>query len=249
MLIKQFHLVQILPYFFAGLPFFVTGLASFPWYTQISTPLFIILLVISLVGAFVVTAQKEQYMLLNRIYFAIVLTMLLVLVQNTGWFYSPLLFILYLATIALCLLYSYICGSLFLASIAVLCISYIGRATPVYDFIRIAAFFTAIPLAVVFSREFLRLKENEKQILILKDEREQYKNELERLHSNKLIWNDVMLRQSLATARNFAYYWDSNGAGLPTKLQRDLKRLAKKLDESLVTIKEFEKKSVDETYL
>jgi hypothetical protein len=174
---------------------------------------------------------------------------LLVLVQNTGWFFSPLLFILYLATVAICLLFSFLPAGLFLVSLAFLFSSYIDRTSSTYDIVRIGAMFTSLPLSFIFSREFLRLKESEKQIIILKDEREHYKSELERLQKNKLVWNDLMLRQSLATARNFVLYWDSNSAGLPPKLQRDLKRVSNKLDEALHFIKQFEEQHLDDTYL
>jgi predicted membrane protein len=187
--------------------------------------------------------------LLNRFFFAFVIFSLLILVQNTGWFYSPLLFLLYLAALAIVLLYSFWAGIFFLLAVALLFLSYIDRTTPWYDYVRIAAFFTAIPLSALFSAEFLRLKESEKQILILREQTEKVTNEVERLRQNRLVWNDVLLRQSLATARNFAYYWDANSQGLPPKLQRDLKRMGKKLDEALDDIKKFEKKTVDESYL
>lgn len=246
---KRRHLIVLMPYITALLPFLISALSTLPFYETISTSLFFALLAITLVGSFVLTRAQEQDVLANRLYFAVVVSMLLVLVQNTGWFYSPLLFVLYLATVAFCLLYSFFSGGLFLIAISVLFVSYIDRTTPMYDFIRMAAFFTALPLSIAFSREFLRLKESEKQILILKDEREQFKGEVERLQKNKLVWNDVLLRQSLATARNFALYWDSNSAGLPPKLQRDLKRMSHKLEEALQEIKQFEHKTLDDTYL
>lgn len=199
--------------------------------------------------AVIVNHKGEKDELLNRAFFGVVIIMMLILVQNTGWFFSPLLFLLYLATIVTVLLYSFWAGVFFLGSLAVLFFSYIDQNTPWYDYVRIAAFFTALPLSVVFSSEFLRLKESERKILILQQESVGVKGELERLKRNRLIWNDVLLRQSLATARNFALYWDSNSSGLPPKLQRDLKRMGKKLDEALDNIKKFEEKTVDETYL
>lgn len=248
-MIKSREVVKYFPFLFGFLPFVSTWVVSLPFYRDIEQILFFGLLLLSLVFGVVVHYQQEKKHLTNRVFFGVVVLTILFLVQNTGWFYSPLLFLLYLATLVTILLYSFWAGAFFLVSISVLFLSYIDRSTPWYDYVRIASFFTALPLSVVFSAEFLRLKESEKQILILKKESIQYKNELERLKRNRLVWNDVLLRQSLATARNFALYWDSNNSGLPPKLQRDLKRIGKKLDEALSDIKKFEEKTVDETYL
>ena len=246
---KRTQVIQYFPFFFGFLPFICTWIVSLPFYAPLADWIFLGTLAITLILGIYVHEQKEKDQLLNRVFFAIVLFMLLLLVQNTGWFFSPLIFVLYLATIAVILLYSVWSGAFFLLAICVLFFSYIDRNTPWYDYIRIASFFTALPLSVVFSAEFLRLKESEKEILILRKQADTYQGELERLRKNKLVWNDVLLRQSLATARNFALYWDSNSNGLPPKLARDLKRMVKKLDEALADIKKFEEKTVDDTYL
>ncbi len=243
------QVTQYTPFLFGFLPFISTWIVSLPFYALIENGLFFGLLALSLVLAAIVNHNGEKDGLLNRGFFGIVIFMLLLLVQNTGWFFSPLLFLLYLAVLVIVLIFSFWAGAFFLISLTVLFLSYIDQSTPWYDYVRIAAFFTALPLSVVFSSEFLRLKENEKKILILQKESVGYKSELQRLQRNRLIWNDVLLRQSLATARNFALYWDSNSSGLPPKLQRDLKRIGRKLDEALEDIKKFEKKTVDETYL
>ncbi len=243
------QIVKYFPFLFGFLPFISTWIVSLPFYRGIENWFFLGLLAVTLVLAAIVNHLSEKNELLNRVFFGIVIFMLLILVQNTGWFFSPLLFLLYLATLVTVLLYSFWAGAFFLGSLTVLFFSYIDQSTPWYDYVRIASFFTALPLSVVFSAEFLRLKESDKKILILQKETVGYKGELERLKRNRLIWNDVLLRQSLATARNFALYWDGNSSGLPPKLQRDLKRMGKKLDEALENIKKFEEKTVDETYL
>ncbi len=249
MMMKKGQLVTYFPFFFGFLPFLSTVLVSVPFYKYIDNWVFVGLLVMTVLMGWYVHREEETDALANRVFFSVVIFMLLILVQNTGWFFSPLLFVLYLATIAIVLLYSFWSGMFFLVGICVLFLSYIDHSTPWYDYVRILAFFTALPLSVLFSSEFLRLKESERQILILRQQTDEYLGELERLRKNRLVWNDVLLRQSLATARNFALYWDSNSSGLPPKLQRDLKRMTKKLDEALTDIKKFEEKTVDETYL
>jgi len=246
---KRGTIVTYFPFTFGFLPFISTWVVSLPGYAKVEDWFFMGLLGISVVMGIFVHHQREKSELTNRVFFAFTIFMLLILVQNTGWFFSPLLFVLYLATIAVVLLYSFWAGAFFLISICVLFLSYIDRTTPWYDYVRIASFFTALPLSALFSSEFLRLKESEKEILVLRQQSDSAKGELERLRKNKLVWNDVLLRQSLATARNFALYWDGNSGGLPPKLQRDLKRMVKKLDEALVDIKKFEEKTVDDTYL
>lgn len=246
---KRRQVIQYFPFTFGFLPFLSSWIVSLPFYTPLADFIFLGFLGVTLGMAIYVHEQKEKDPLLNRVFFGVVIFMLLLLVQNTGWFFSPLIFLLYLATIAVVLLYSFWAGGFFLIGIGVLFFSYIDRSTPWYDYVRIASFFTALPLAALFSAEFLRLKESEKEILILRKQTDTYQGELERLRKNKLVWNDVLLRQSLATARNFALYWDSNSSGLPPKLARDLKRMVKKLDETLADIKKFEENTVDDTYL
>lgn len=248
-MIKRRTVAKYFPFLFGFLPLLSTALVSLPFYHSVENVFFLVLLVLSLVMAVIVQRSQEKDELFNRVFFGVVIFMLLTLVQDTGWFYSPLLFLLFLAVVVTVLLYSFWAGAFFLVSLTVLFLSYVDQTTPWYDYLRIAAFFTALPLSVVFSSEFLRLKESEREILVLRRESTETKDELERLRRNRLIWNDVLLRQSLATARNFALYWDSNSSGLPPKLQRDLKRMTKKLDEALENIKKFEKKTVDETYL
>lgn len=247
-MLRRSTVVKYFPFTFGFLPFISTWVVSLPSYSRLADWFFLILLLISVGMGIYVHHRHEQNELINRVFFAFVVFMLLILVQNTGWFYSPLLFVLYLATIAVVLLYSFWAGTFFLGAISILFLSYVDRTTPWYDYVRIASFFTALPLSVLFSAEFLRLKEGEREILVLRQSNETYHGELERLKKNRLVWNDVILRQSLATARNFALYWDANSSGLPPKLQRDLKRIAKKLDQALSDIKKFEEKTVDETY-
>jgi hypothetical protein len=248
-MLKRRQVINYFPFLFGFLPFISAGLVSLPFYHSIENWVFVAAVVVTMIMTFVIEYTREKNELLNRIFFSMVVFMMLILVQNTGWFYSPFLFVLFLTTVACVLLYSFWAGAFFLGSISVLFLSYVDRTTPWYDYVRILSFFTALPLSVVFSSEFLRLKQNDKKILILEEESAVNKGELERLRRNRLIWNDVLLRQSLATARNFVLYWDGNSSGLPPKLQRDLKRTARKLDEALENIKKFEKKTVDETYL
>ena len=223
-------------------------LATVPGYDRFDVPLFIALLLLSLLSAYILMRRKSEGQITSRVVFTLVLTSMLILVQSTGGFFSPFLFVIYLSVVSLCLLYSFLPGGLFLLSISFVFFGYFDHTSGVTDLIRLAALYTSLPIASLFAKEFLKLKESEREIMILKEERLAYESELERLRKNKLVWNDVLLRQSLATARNFALYWDSNSHGLPPRLQRDLKRMGKKLDEAIADIKKFEEKSLDESY-
>lgn len=238
-----------LPYTYALLPSIIWVLSSFPWYKDIEQPFFVALFVITLIFSISVYRHKEQNKSINRIFFGCLLFTLLTLVLNTGWFYSPFLFVLYLAAVAIALLYSFITATMFLVGLSIFFVQYIQPQAPWYDIMRICALFTSIPLSIHFSSEFLRLKAQARHILILKDERDHYLTELERLRKNELVWNNVLLRQSLSTTRNYALYWKSRGKNLPPKLKRDLTRMADKLEEMHSTIKQFEKEHLDETYL
>lgn len=223
-------------------------LASVPGYERFDVPVFVTLIILSLLSAYQLMRSKSQGQIASRVVFTLVLSSLLILVQSTGGFFSPFLFVIYLCVVSICLLYSFLPGGLFLLSISFVFLGYFDRTSGLTDLVRLAALYTALPIASLFAKEFLKLKESEREIMILKEERLSYESEIERLRKNKLVWNDVLLRQSLATARNFALYWDSNSHGLPPRLQRDLKRMGKKLDEAITDIKKFEEKSLDESY-
>lgn len=248
-MVVKHTVAHAIPYAYSLLPSIIWVLSSFAWYRQYEEPFLVGLFVVTFGFSISVFLHKEQSKIQNRTFFGVLLFTLLTLVLNTGWFYSPFLFVLYLAAIAIALLYSFVSSTMFLVGLCIFFIQYVQPNNPWYDIMRICALFTALPLSIHFSSEFLRLKQSARHILILKDERDHYLSELERLRKNELVWNNVLLRQSLATTRNYALYWKNHSDKFPPKLRRDLGRMSDKLDEMLKTIKEFEQEHLDGTYL
>src|SRR5260221_2538872 len=101
---------RVLTYFsflFAFLPFLSTWVSSIPGYVLFENWIFLGFLILTVVMGVYVHARKEKDAVFNRVFFGVVIFMLLLLVQNTGWFYSPLLYLLYLAAMATILMYSF----------------------------------------------------------------------------------------------------------------------------------------------
>lgn len=248
---KKTTLTAVLPYLYALIPIAVYQAGQFSWYTALAAPIFAAATLLALFLAYVVYRKQEQNELLNRLFMGLIVFSLVVLVQNTGWLFSSFLFTLYLASVAIAILFTPFPALVLLGVLTVLFLPSVNPDSQWYDLLHILVLYTSLPLSVFFSSELLKYKENEKKILILKDERDKYETELQRLESNKLFWNDLLLRHSLVTARNYALYWSSPSKSkkLPPKLKRDLERTAQRLDTALADIKGFEEKHFDKTYL
>lgn len=134
----------------------------------------------------------------------------LFLIGATGWFYSPFFFLLSLYSIFLAFIFPPMVSIGFVVTLAVFFSLNIGDVDVIYDFLVIASLFLTIPLALYLRREYLRLREKEKTILILKKEQSEYKNSIDEILSNKVNNLSAYLREPINNLRLLAYTMDKN---------------------------------------
>ena len=148
----------------------------------------------------------------NLNYFVVSVSLfVLFLVGMTGWYFSPFFNWLYLLAIAMSFLYDPEISAIFVLVLVGLFLPNIGAIDVMLDMLFIASLVFIIPLTYFLRREYLKLKENEKKILILEKERAHYKDKVEEVLSNKMIRFAVELREPINDIKQIAYFMEENG--------------------------------------
>ena len=93
---------------------------------------------------------------------------ILLVVAATGWFFSPFFFALYLLALLLAFEFESAASIGFIGVLAVLFSLNVGEVDIAYDFLVILSLVSFIPLTFYLRKEFLKLKEAEKEILVLR---------------------------------------------------------------------------------
>lgn len=171
----------------------------------------------------------------------------LLLVGATGWFFSPFFFTLYLLGITLALMYSPMVSMGFIITLVVLFSFNIGEVDLAYDFLIILSLLTTIPVGLLLRREYLKLKEKTKEILVLQHEHEKYRNELEEVLSNTMNNFAVSLRQPLNDIKLLAFRLEK--VGNKTEEEKDRSRIIASSEEALRTLKKFEEETTGKKLL
>lgn len=164
----------------------------------------------------------------------------LFLVGATGWFFSPFFFTLYLMTIILSFLFSPVVSFAFVGTLIALFSVNIGEVDLAYDFLIVLSLLTAIPLSWYLRREYLKLKQGKKDILIL-EEHKKYESKVEEVLANKINNMAVELRQPVNDVKLMAYRLAEGVKG------RD--RMITASEEALRVIKKFEGEATGKTPL
>lgn len=138
--------------------------------------------------------------------FIYILTMtILSLVGATGWFFSPFFFSLYLIAFFLSFVFPSSVGIGFLMTLVVLFSFNIGEVDITYDFLTILSLLMVIPICLYLRKEYLKLRESQNEILILKTEHQKYQNMVTELLTNKITNFATNLRQQINDTKQFAF--------------------------------------------
>lgn len=164
----------------------------------------------------------------------------LFLVGATGWFFSPFFFSLYLMTILLSFLFSPAVSFGFVGTLIALFSINIGEVDLAYDFLIVLSLLTSIPLSLYLRREYLKLKEGMKDILIL-EQHKKFESKVEEVLANKINNVAVELRQPINDVKLMSYRLEKNVKG------RD--RMIAASEEALRVVKKFEGESTGKTPL
>ena len=177
----------------------------------------------------------------------LITVVLLFLVSATGWFFSPFFFILYLLTILLAFVYYPTVSLSFAVTLVGLFSLNIGEVDLAYDFLIVLSLLSVIPLSFYLKKEYLRLKEAEKKILVLEKDGQISTTKLEEILANKINNFSVNLRQPINDAKQLAYRLGK--VKKPEAIQEAEQRIIASADEALRLLKNFEEQTTGEKLL
>ncbi len=201
---------------------------------QFSFPLVIFFLILS-ISAYLF--RRNNIILLTYT----VTVFILLLVGTTGWYFSPFFNWIYLLAIALAFLFHPNVSTLFIIVLLALFLPNVGSIDTVLDMLLLMSLAAIIPLTYFLRNEYLRLKENEKKILVLEQEKAHFKDTLEEVLANKVTKFAVDLREPVNDIKQLAYF-NKN-----TKTAKDIESSRKKIidlaEKALDLLKTFEEKT------
>lgn len=113
----------------------------------------------------------------------------------------------------------------------------IGSIDIVLDLITITSLFSIVPITFFLQKEYLRLRQQEKKVLILEEESQDLRNKVDEVLHNRVIKFAVNLRQPVNDMKQMAIFAQTD---TKDKVATALKKIEKLGDESLGIIEDFE---------
>ncbi len=174
----------------------------------------------------------------TKTFIYLTLITILFLVGATGWFFSPFFFSLYLSVILLAFIFPLNVSISFALTLVALFAFNIGDVDLAYDFLIVLSLVTTIPLSIYLRKEYLKLKESEKEILILKKQEEFYKTKVEEVLSNTITNFSANLKQPLNVIKQLIYRFPK----IKSKKDQEkyVERIRNSSEEVLRSLKKFE---------
>ena len=118
----------------------------------------------------------------------------------------------------------------------------LGQVDLTYDFLTILSLLGVIPLTLYLRREYLKLKEKDKSILVLKkDQEEAYKNVIEEALANKVSNFASTLRQPINDVKQLVYFLQHSTD--KKKNETHLEQIQASAQEALTLLKSFEEET------
>ncbi|MBI2074609.1 MAG: hypothetical protein HYT83_02090 [Candidatus Levybacteria bacterium] len=186
--------------------------------------------------------KKKGLSVIQNVEFNYLLTVaVLFLIASTGWFFSPFFFVLYLWAIFLAFIFSPTASLGFIITLVILFSFNIGQVDLAYDFMIVLSLLTTIPLSLYLRKEYLRLKESEKEILVLQKQKENFNSIVEEVLANKISSIAANLRQPINDIKQLAFRMGDIKE--KQKLETDRERILASSEEALRVLKEFEEQS------
>lgn len=186
--------------------------------------------------------KKKGVSVIQNVKFNYLLTItVLFLIASTGWFFSPFFFVLYLWAIFLAFIFSPTVSLSFIITLVILFSFNIGEVDLAYDFMIVLSLLTTIPLSLYLRKEYLRLKESEKEILVLQKQKENFNSTVEEVLANKINSIAVALRQPINDIKQLAFRMEN--VKEKQKLEEERERILASSEEALRVLKEFEEAS------
>lgn len=172
------------------------------------------------------------------IYF--VLLVVLLIVGITGWFNSPLFSWLYIMAIALAFVFRPLIANIFILILVAIFIPYLESFNLSFELLTIVSLFFLIPISEYLRKKYLDLKENEKRIIVLKQENEIFENKLKELLSNKITKEAVDLREPLNDIKQLSTYYQNK---LKKITKEDMAKITKISQKAMEILNKFEEQA------
>lgn len=167
----------------------------------------------------------------------------LFLVGATNWFYSPFFFVLYLLTIGITFVFSPAGGLGFAISLVLLFAFNIGEVDVAYDSLVLLSLIGTFPVAMFLRKEYLKLQESAKKILILENQAKEANTTVEALLSNVVTNTSAELRAPLINIKNYSHtLLIQKGLGIG-KIEQYLKRVYESAVMALKQINKFDEEA------
>lgn len=190
---------------------------------------------------------RGQSLSSSKMFVYLVVSTVLCLIGGTGWFFSPFFFTLYLTAIMLSFIFSLTVAVGFVLTLVALFSFNIGDVDLVYDYLVVLSLLTTIPLSIYLRKEYLKLKEAQKDILVLEKEQKDYQSKVEEVLANKIVNFAVNLKQPINDLKQLAYLLSK--ADSKKQIKKDQERMIASSEEALRLLKEFEEGSTGKVLL
>lgn len=185
--------------------------------------------------------NKEQNPLVRDLMIYAVMVLVLLWVGVTGWFISPFFYLLYLLGIALAFLFSPLASFAYVLVLTLVFLPNVGSIDLSLDIAQLISLFSIIPLTHVLRSEYLKLRESEKKILILQDEKKPYKTSAEEVLSNKMSRFGVTLREPISDIRQLALF--AKKLKEEAEREKNRTRIVSLAEKALRRLREFEEET------
>lgn len=129
----------------------------------------------------------------------------LALVGATNWFFSPFFFILYLLAIAVTFEYDAGAGLGFIIALVLLFVFNVGEVDVAYDSLVLLSLLVTFPIALYLRKEYIKLQEGQKRILVLERESQDAKDTVSKLLANVVTNLTAEVRGPLVNIKNYSH--------------------------------------------
>jgi len=178
----------------------------------------------------------------------VLIATVLFLVGSTGWFFSPFFFALYLVAIISAFVFGMVVSFVFVITLVVLFSFNIGEVSLAYDFLVVLSLLTVIPVSSYLRKEYLRLREAQKKILVLESEGGNVSmGKIEEILANKVNNFAVNLRQPINDVKQLAYRLGK--AEVKGEREKHQQRIIASSEEALRMLKGFEEETTGKKLL
>jgi len=167
------------------------------------------------------------------------------LVFATGALSSPIFFLLYFLLFGLSLLFEP-ASSLFLVTLLTVLFLIIPTGKDLlHELLQLASLFMIVPLAVIFGKQYIKLRRNALEVKALESEEKVLTKKVERQKSKVKFWTNAVFGQKLAEIQNYIKSLEQDPAATEEK-RIFLRGISTKIYEIFLSGKEMEKEIKNE---